>query len=144
MKKENNKKPAASFASRRARQNALSAFVGKTLPIIAICATLLIVIPIITNAAVLELKSPLQCDGKDCTVMDIINKIIDFLIWVGAGIAIIMLVWSAILYITSGANEEKVTKARKNLMWTLIGLAILLAARGIIEVIQETLGQVTK
>ena len=116
----------------------------KTLPIIAICATLLIVIPLIASAAGIELKSPLSCDGKDCTLIDIIDKIINFIIWAGSGIAVIMLVWSAILYITSGASEEKVTKAKKNLMWTLIGLAILLAAKGIILVIQETLGQVTK
>ena len=114
----------------------------KSLPIIVVCAILLIAIPVIASAAGIELKSPLSCDGRDCTLIDIINKIIHFVMWVGSGVAVIMIAWSAILYITAGTSEEKVTKARKNLMWTLIGLAILLAAEGIISIIQETLGQV--
>ena len=59
-------------------------------------------------------------------------------------IAVIMIVLSAILYITAGGSEDKVTKARKNLMWTLVGLAIILAAKGIILVVADLFGSITK
>lgn len=70
---------------------------------------------------------------------DIAENIIDWIINIGILIAIIMIVYSGLLFMTAAGNEEKITKARKALTWSLIGLAVLLTGRGFISIIQEIL-----
>jgi type IV secretory pathway VirB2 component (pilin) len=82
------------------------------------------------------LPDPLQ--GK--TILDIINIIINSILApIGFGLATIMIIWSGILYMTAGGNKEKVEKAKRTLLWTLIGLIILISAGFIIQLIQQTL-----
>jgi hypothetical protein len=74
------------------------------------------------------------------TLGEIINGIIDnFLAPIGFGIAVILIIWSGIQYMTAGGSEEKIRKAKQTLMWTIIGLAILISARFIVLLIEEIL-----
>jgi hypothetical protein len=67
----------------------------------------------------------------------------DIIVWVrniGIGIAIIMIIYAGFLFMTSGGSEEKVTTARKTLIWSLIGLAILIMGSAWISLIKNILG----
>ncbi|MFY9462516.1 MAG: hypothetical protein WAP51_04940, partial [Candidatus Sungiibacteriota bacterium] len=44
-------------------------------------------------------------------------------------IAIIMILVAAFQFLTAAGNEEKVSTARKSLMWGLVGIAVALFAR---------------
>jgi hypothetical protein len=46
-------------------------------------------------------------------------------------VAVAMVVWAAFLYLTAGGNEEKITEAKKRLLYAVIAAAIALMATGI-------------
>lgn len=50
-------------------------------------------------------------------------------------LALLLFVWGVIEFLVSGESEEKKTNGKKHMLWGLIGLAIMLAANGIIWVL---------
>ena len=135
MKQNQNKKPAASPASRRARLNAQSAFGGKLLPIITICIMALIAGSLVVNAVVIE--NPLKYDD----IGKIIGAIGGLLKVLAIGIGTIMIIIAGIQYMTSAGNEERAAKAKKTILYTLIGVAIVVAVDFIIGLIGEIVGK---
>lgn len=67
-----------------------------------------------------------------------LNKILDFVIDIGAIIVMLMLVYVGYLFVVTQGNETKLTEAKNALLWTLIGALILLGAKAISIGIQET------
>lgn len=83
----------------------------------------------------IEIPNPLEHD----TTEEIIAAITDLLRLIALGIAPIMIIWGGIMIMAAGGSEEKVTKGKKTLMWTVIGLAIVLAFDFIVDLIAEIL-----
>ena len=52
----------------------------------------------------------------------------------------IMLLYSGFLFVTAQGNVENLTKAKKALMYSLIGAALVLGARGLSLVVQNAIG----
>lgn len=68
----------------------------------------------------------------------LLHEIINGMISLAIPITVIMIIWAAVLYITSrGENVQKATKA---VIWAALGFGLLLIASGIISVIQEFFG----
>ncbi len=72
--------------------------------------------------------------------MDIVNKviteIINPLIEVLFGLAIAIFFWGVIEFIWNSGNEEKKTTGKQHIIWGLVGLFIMAAVAGIIEIIK--------
>jgi len=64
------------------------------------------------------------------------NGINIFLVFIGI-LAAVMIILSAVQLITSSGNPEKVKKAKMNLMWGIIGLAIALMAGTIVNLVMS-------
>lgn len=58
-------------------------------------------------------------------------KILDVVIQVGAYIAVLFIIWSGFLFVKARGNPTELEAAKKTLMYTLIGVAILLSAKAI-------------
>jgi len=56
---------------------------------------------------------------------------------VGSALAIIVIIVGGIMYMTAGADESRVTNAKKTITYGLIGLVIVLAATFIIDLLDE-------
>lgn len=54
--------------------------------------------------------------------------------------AIAIFVWGIIEFIWNAANEEKRQTGKRHIIWGLIGLFIMLAVTGIIQLIKNSLG----
>lgn len=67
-----------------------------------------------------------------CRVLEKIKIIVAA---IGFGIAVIMLIWGGIMYMTAGGNDEKSTKARKLIINAIIGIAIIFAATFILSLV---------
>lgn len=96
------------------------------------------------SAAGITLKNPLDCKndkGEECTILDIIEKITAFIAVLGSGIAVLMVIWGGVVYMTAGSNEEKTKNAKKTIQWALIGLAIIWSANFLIGLLGEILGK---
>lgn len=88
-------------------------------------------------ADVVEIPNPL---GPNTTISSIIAKITEALKGIAILVGGIMIIVSGIQYMTSAGNEEKATKAKKTMLYTVIGVAIVIAVDFIVGFIQELLG----
>jgi hypothetical protein len=84
----------------------------------------------------ITIKNPLNVDNFP----DLIDALINFIFWVGITLAPIMLIIAGLIFVTSSGSPEKVTTAKNFMIWTLVGLAVLLLAKGLVAVIKSILG----
>ena len=83
-----------------------------------------------------EISSPLDAE----TFQELLNNIIGFIFWVGFAIAPLILVIAGFLYVTSAGNVQRLATAKQMILYTVIGLAVLLISRGLISVVKLVLG----
>ena len=81
------------------------------------------------------LINPLACN----TIPGCIEKIISFIFWIAVAIVPIMIIIAGFLFLTSGGDPEKVRTAKRIVFWAVIGLAIVLFAKGIISLIKTVI-----
>jgi hypothetical protein len=74
------------------------------------------------------------------TVGGLVTKIVDFLMLLVIPLAGLMIVWAGFQFVTAQGSEDKLKTAKKNLAWTVIGVAVVFASRAIIGYVQEVLG----
>lgn len=87
----------------------------------------------------IELKNPFK--GGD-TIQAFFKTIIrDIVFPIGGVIAVLAFIWSGFLFVKAQGNDAKLTEAKKALLYTAIGTAILLGAWVIMEVITGTINQ---
>ena len=73
------------------------------------------------------------------TFPELFDKIATFLLEIGGSIATLMILYSAFLFMTGGGDPEKIKRAKTSLLYALIGLAILLSAKGLTLVVKDIL-----
>lgn len=71
------------------------------------------------------------------SVEGIVLGVLNWVFILGCGLAVIGIVYSGILYITSGGDTTKAETAKKNLIWSIIGLIVLILATLIVSWIQN-------
>ena len=104
----------------------------KILPIL----TLLLTLPIGATAAVIEIQNPLTAPDFET----IVANLIDFVFKIAIVLAPLMIIIGAALFITSAGNLQQVDRAKKIIIYTVIGFAIVLLAKGILAMIKQLLG----
>ena len=82
-----------------------------------------------------EFSNPIHAQN----IQELIASITNWLINIGLAIAVLMLIYGALVFITAGGVETRVTQGRKILTWSVIGLATLLLAKGAEFVIRSFL-----
>ncbi len=74
------------------------------------------------------------------TFADIIDKIINFIFYVAIAIFPIMAIVAGFFFLSSGGDPTKVKTAKNILLYSVIGLMIVLLAKGLISVIKQIIG----
>ena len=69
------------------------------------------------------------------------NQIIYPIIGLAFAIAIAYFLWGVFEFIKNGDNPEERKKGQMHILWGIIGLAIMVAADKIVQVIQNTIGK---
>jgi hypothetical protein len=80
------------------------------------------------------LVNPLQVDTLEAFLLAILAGVVEL----GTIFLVLMLVYVGFLFVTAQGKEEKISEARKALVWTVIGGLILLGATSIQLVVTET------
>ena len=96
----------------------------------------LMAMPVVVNAVTID--NPLKYGD----IPSILKAITSLLVKIAIPLGTIMIIISGIQYMTAGGNEEKVTKAKKTIFYTIIGVAIVIAANFIMDLIKEILGKI--
>jgi len=68
----------------------------------------------------------------------LIASIVQIILFVLTPIAILYLIYAGFLFVAARGNPTKLVDARKNLIWTLVGIVILLGATVLSTIIKNT------
>jgi hypothetical protein len=101
--------------------------------IILITLTFSFTAPVFIKAQVIT--NPLEAD----TIEELIEDIIDLLFYIGLAITPIMIVIAAYYFLTSAGDPSKVQIAKRIIFWTVVGMLIILLAKGVISVVRQIL-----
>lgn len=81
------------------------------------------------------LRNPLASGN----VIDLINAALRFITAIAIPIAVIMIIWAGIKYLTAGSNPKAIGEAN-NIIWSVvIGLAIIFIGRGFVDLVESVL-----
>jgi len=99
----------------------------------------------ISNIASAALVNPLCPDPdvpSECidSFPKFLTKIGDFLFTLGFLVVPIVIIVAALLLVVSRGDAQKVDRARKMLLWGVIGLVVMFAAKAMASVIKAILG----
>lgn len=83
---------------------------------------------VVTGGGSVTLINPLK-SGTSLT--SFLNNILDFVIYVGSIIVILMLVFVGFKFVVAQGKDAALVEARKMLLWTIIGALVLLGAKAI-------------
>jgi len=85
---------------------------------------------------VIILRDPLG--GR--TFKELVGALIDFIFWVGIVVAPVILIIAGFWFMTALGDPKRIQTAKKIILYTFIGLALILMARGLIAVLRAILG----
>lgn len=70
-----------------------------------------------------------------------VTRVLEKIVWPAFGaFAIIMFIWSAVLFFTSQGDPQKLNQARKNVLWGIIGIAVAVIGFSAVSMIRFLLG----
>ena len=73
-------------------------------------------------------------------VLDVVDFIVEPLIALVFGAGVLMFLFGLARYIASGKNPEQRKIGAQHMLWGVVGLTIMAAVWGIIEIIENTIG----
>lgn len=98
----------------------------------------LLVLPLVTSAAQ---NKPGDTALTTNGVYNSLGQIVNYLIYIGALIAVLYIVFAGFKYLFAAGNSEEAGKARTMLFHGLIGLLIIVGAYVIVNTVQTVVGQ---
>ncbi len=81
------------------------------------------------------IENPLEAE----TLEELIGNIIEFLRNIGLAIAPVLLIVAGFFFVTALGDPQKIQTAKNIILYTLIGLAILIVADVLVDVIRDVL-----
>lgn len=88
-----------------------------------------------------QICNPLSpnCTGGGGTIEDILDKIINFLLLIAAPVAALMYVWAGWMFLTAGGDPKKIAQGKQAVLWTSIGIGVLVISKGLVLVVKDIL-----
>ncbi|MBU2564527.1 pilin [Patescibacteria group bacterium] len=115
---------------------------NKFLIFLIIFGIFLVVVPVLADDScepgLVCIPNPLKAGD----IPELIHDITGIIQIVVIPLGIIMIMIGGFQYMTSTGNEEKVTKAKKTIMWAIIGVVIAIAANFITGILEEIIGKI--
>ena len=110
---------------------------------------------LINAAAFIAVALPLVAMAQIQTIPDtnldinsVYQKFVKIMNWIfsfAIVLAVILIMWGGISYMTAGGDDTKIGAAKKRVLYGLLGIAIVIAAWGLIYLVSRFLGaSVTK
>lgn len=80
-------------------------------------------------------KAGLNCDPQNNTVFGFITTIVQWILGITLGVAVLYLIYGGFRYVTSGGNETSAEVGRKTVMNAIIGIVIIILSYVIVNVV---------
>ena len=79
--------------------------------------------------------------GSIDTINEFIKVLLEGVLKIGLPVVALAIIYCGFLFVAARGNEEKITKAKDALLYTLIGAAVLLGSWAIAELIVNTVNE---
>ena len=73
------------------------------------------------------------CAGSETKAEDVVKNIISILFWIIGILAVIVIIYAGITFITTAGNPSKVAQAKTMIIYAVIGLAVAILAYAIVN-----------
>lgn len=93
-------------------------------------------VPTPCPAGAVCIENPLRA----CDFAGLIDGIINFIFTIALAITPIMVIIGGFMFVTGGGDPAKITRGKQLLLWTVIGLVVILLSKGLVAVLRTTLG----
>jgi len=71
---------------------------------------------------------------------EILGTITNFLFTLAIVVAPLMIIYAGFLFVTAAGNSDQITKARNLILWTVVGVGIIMFSRVLASLIQSIFG----
>jgi heme/copper-type cytochrome/quinol oxidase subunit 2 len=90
-----------------------------------------------SNSSIFTLQNPLKVDS----IGGLVQAFLEIITYVVIIFAVLMFIWIGFKYVMNAAsgNASEIKKLHSQLMWLVIGVAIIIAARVIVQVVINTI-----
>jgi hypothetical protein len=107
---------------------------------VALGATLSAIAPLSAVAQSTSYPNPFNVGGVPInTVPDLLFKLVDAFLLILAPIAVVMIVYGGFLFVAAQGNENRLEVARRTILWSVIGLVLILGTKVLSSAIQATI-----
>lgn len=106
--------------------------------ILAVTLSLLLIPGYVFVAEAVELLNPL---GETDTLTEFIANLLELVVMIVFPIIVLFIVYIGFLFIAAQGNAEKLTAAKKYLLWAIVGALLVLGAQALSFAIQATVDQ---
>jgi len=83
-----------------------------------------------------EIKNPIIYD----TIIEVVESLTSFVFTLGIVLAPLVFLIGGFVFLTSGGDTNKVQKGKDIMVYAVIGFAIILLVKGLVELIKNALG----
>jgi hypothetical protein len=90
-------------------------------------------------APYISAQTPLDSPNPDINVVGVLTKVAGLLTDIAVPIAIIMVIIAGFYFMTAQGEPGKIEIAKKMILWTLIGMAVVLLADVIVAFVRESI-----
>lgn len=87
-----------------------------------------------------QLQNPIRFNRLD----ELVRAVLDAIIQVAVPIAAVFLIYSGFLFVFARGDETKLKTAKSVFLWTIVGIAVLLGAELLSQVIKGTIDQIRR
>lgn len=77
--------------------------------------------------------------GERATLLDVINRVFDWLLRFAAVLVPIIIVWGAFQILTAQGEAEKFKTGKMTIFYAVLGFIIILMAKGVVSIIKDVL-----
>lgn len=101
-----------------------------------IILSILLLAPSAVEAASIALPNPLRAQS----IPELSGQMIRGLLGISGAIALFMMVWGGIVWMTSNGSAERVKKGKDTILWTILGLVIIFLSYVVINFVFTLIG----
>jgi fumarate reductase subunit D len=91
----------------------------------------------INKAAALDINLVNPLSTSDFNKL--VGNTLQWVLSVAGSVALIMLIFGGVAYITAAGDEQRITMAKRTITWAILGLAVVLTSYAIIAVLNRIL-----
>lgn len=87
------------------------------------------------------IHNPLGAEFDDMDILEFLKKLFENFVRIALPFLVLFTIWAGLQFVLARGNSEKISDAKKNFLYVIIGLAIVFGAWGLAEILSGTVDQ---